>query len=300
MEAIAAGVAGWLLALSALYLAQRWYDKKRAAEQRESLQAVASGMALMTAMQQHRGMAAALLSGDASFAGRLAGKQQDVERALTALDDSFTRIRMFALLARRLEEIRSGWRKLCQQVQSLSPEKSFAAHTELVQLVLYLLGDMGERGGLLEAHAPELAAMADALLLRIPPLTESIGQARALGTGFAAKGGCGAVGRVRLNFLLRRIRDGLDGALSEHPRLAARAQECRYKVNALLVLIETRLVGVEQVDLAPDFYFRSATEAIDACLALWQAGEQVMRNELLAGTATTIAEPGTAASVRVG
>jgi hypothetical protein len=274
METITISLAGWLLALAALCWGQFRHDKRRAAERSRALAAVGQGVTLMTAIQQHRGMAAALLNGDDSFAVKLAGKQQEVEHALTTLGDSFCQITAFSVLERRLETIRTDWQTLRSQVSSFTSEKSFTSHTSLIQQVLYLLGDMGERGGLLEAHAPNLAALADILLLRIPPLTESIGQARALGTGFAAKGSCGAVGRVRLHHLERRIGDLMAGIMSEQQQLSTREQECRYKVNVLLALIETRLVGTEQIDLSPEQYFRTATDAIDACLALWHTAEQ--------------------------
>lgn len=274
METIALCLAGWLFALTALCWGQLRHDKQRAAERGRALAAVSQGMTLMTAMQQHRGMAAALLNGDGSFATKLAGKQEEVESTLIGLVGHFSRIAAFGVLEHRLETIRTNWQNLRRQVGSFTPEQSFAAHTSLIQQMLYLLGDMGERGGLLEAHAPTLAALADILLLRIPPLTESIGQARALGTGFAAKGSCGAVGRVRLRYLERRIGDLMTGIMSEQPQLSARAQECRYKVNVLLALIETRLIGAERIDLAPEQYFRTATEAIDGCLALWHSAEQ--------------------------
>ncbi|MBI3145055.1 MAG: nitrate- and nitrite sensing domain-containing protein [Pseudogulbenkiania sp.] len=286
MEAIATSVGLLATATTTLHWLQARSNAKRAVRRRLSLDAVGKGVALMTVMQQHRGMAAALLSGDKGFAERLASKQQEVDSALSALGDRLALLPELAAAGRRFENIRTGWVQLCQEVRGYSAEQSFAAHTALVQQILYLLGDMGERGGLLEARAPAVAALAQVLLLRLPLLTESIGQARALGTGFAAQGRCGAVGRIRLSFLERRIRDCLSdvGTMLETQSLVGRAQECRHKVDALLTLMETRLIGIDRISLAPDAYFRCATEAIDACLALWQAVEQVTRQALPAAT----------------
>lgn len=281
MEAIVSSM-GLLAAAAALGWAQARERAARSARRRLSLDAVRQAIALMTVMQQHRGMAAALLNGDTGFAGRLVDKQREVDSTLSALCSGFARVPGFAASGRRLDAIRAAWVELRQGVRGYSAEQSFAAHTALVQQILYLLGDMGERGGLLEARAPAVAVLAEVLLLRLPLLAESIGQARALGTGFAAQGGCGAVGRIRLGFLERRIGECLTrlGTALASPPLAADAQRCRHKVDSLLALIESGLIGVERITLAPDAYFRCATEAIDACLALWQAAEQATRQAL--------------------
>jgi hypothetical protein len=285
MEAITSSMGLMAAASAALGWAQRRERAARSARRRLSLDAVRQGIALMTVVQQHRGMAAALLNGDTGFAGRLAEKQREVDATLAELGTGFARVPEFAAGGRRLDAIRAAWAQLCQGVRGYSAEQSFSAHTTLVQQVLYLLGDMGERGGLLEARAPALGALAEVLLLRLPLLAESIGQARALGTGFAAQGRCGAVGRIRLSFLERRIGECLAGlgVVLDSPALAAPAQRCRHQVGRLLATIEVDLIGAERITLAPDAYFRCATEAIDACLALWQAAELVTRQALAAG-----------------
>ncbi|WP_084187188.1 nitrate- and nitrite sensing domain-containing protein [Andreprevotia chitinilytica] len=285
MVAIATSVGILTSATAAMHWAQAQSDKKHAARRDLSLGAVNRGVALMTVVQQHRGMAAALLNGDQSFADRLNNKQQEVDNTLSALGEYFARVTEFAAGGKRLEAIRAAWAQLRQEARRYTVEKSFATHTALIQQVLYLLGDMGERGGLLEVRNPALATLAEVLLLRLPLLTESIGQARALGTGYAVRGRCGAVGRIRLSFLQRRIRDCLNRAnvIAESPTLAASTQACRHKVDALQTLIDTHLTGVERIELAPDAYFRAATEAIDACLALWHAAEQATRQVLPGG-----------------
>ncbi|WP_024302166.1 nitrate- and nitrite sensing domain-containing protein [Pseudogulbenkiania sp. MAI-1] len=282
MEAIASSIGLLAAAGTALGWAQGRERSARRARRHLSLDAVRQGIALMTVMQQHRGMAAALLSGDTGFAVRLADKQREVEGRLAELGACFARVPALAAGGRRLEAIRAAWTQLCQEVRGYTAEQSFAVHTALVQQVLYLLGDIGERGGLLEARSPAVAALAEVLLLRLPLLAESIGQARALGTGFAAQGRCGAVGRIRLSLLERRIGECLAGlgVVLDSPSLVAPAQRCRQQVWHLSASIEADLIGVERITLAPDAYFRCATEAIDACLALWQAAEQVTRRAL--------------------
>ncbi|WP_018150880.1 nitrate- and nitrite sensing domain-containing protein [Leeia oryzae] len=263
--------------LSGVFVLLHWLQRKLAQmsqlRRQRGLGAVKAGVNLMTCVQQHRGMSAALLSGDHSFKPRLLGMQDKIAQALNQVSDALTNAPEQGMARRRFLQIQQAWSQLQQQVQTLNPEQSFKQHTGLIRQVLYLLGDMGERAGLLEGHRLAQTQLAEVLLQRLPLLAESIGQARALGSASAAKGACGAVGRIRLAFLLQRIRtcQTQTDIAFDYPALTALATRCSEKVDALQMVISTRILGPDTIDLAPDAYFKMATDAIDACLALWQA-----------------------------
>ena len=259
--------------LGLLYWLQRKQHHDMSAQKRDGLAAVRNGMTLITCVQQHRGMSAALLSGDKSFLPRLVTTQDQVANAIRQVADILGIAAGQGMAKRRFAQISQAWLQLQQQVQSLTPEQSFNRHTALIRQILYLLGDMGERAGLLEGHLPAQTQLAEVLLLRLPLLIESVGQARALGSASAAKGVCGAVGRIRLAFLLQRIRNCQTKAsiVFEVPALSTPANRCQEKVDVLQSIISTRILGSERIDLAPEAYFRMATDTIEACLALWQA-----------------------------
>src|SRR5690242_2134645 len=109
MEAIASSMGLLAAASTALGWAQRRERAARSVRRRLSLDAVRQGIALMTVMQQHRGMAAALLNGDTGFAGRLADKQREVDSTLSALCAGFARAPGLAASGRRLDAIRTAW-----------------------------------------------------------------------------------------------------------------------------------------------------------------------------------------------
>jgi len=128
------------------------------------------------------------------------------------------------------------------------------------------MGDMGEHLGLLDGEGTALARLSNTLLLKLPLLLESIGQARALGSGYAAKGQCGAVGRIRLSFLEQRIRECFEGV-----HLAAIEDEAvSKKVEEFLHTLENRFIKTENVDISPAVFFQTATDAIESCLVLWK------------------------------
>lgn len=289
MAVIIAGMSVLFGATSVLNWSQMRQKKEDSRRRQSGLSAVRAGVTLMTVAQQHRGIAAALLNGDQRFISRLAAKQQEIGQAMVVLAHVLNEAPELAASGWRFASVQKTWRQLHTTVQTLTPEASFNEHTALIQQILYVLGDVGERAGLLENRRAGVLFPAESLLLRLPLLTECIGQARALGSGFAARGKIGAVGRIRLTFLEQRMRENLSRAVTalESLSLQAPSATCRDKVHALLNVISARIVGPEKIDITPEAYFAIATEAIDACLALWREAAQVA--EL---TESSVAKPG--------
>lgn len=285
MVALIGSLSGLAVAVGALGLARVGQHKQRRQRRQTGLAAVREALACVTAVQQHRGMAAALLNGDAAFGPRLSAKQAEVDAAVQALATRIGETPVLTVCMPRRERIDAQWRQLAGRIHGMTPEQSFAAHTVLVQQLLYQLGDLGEQAGLLDTHDDAEHRLVQLLLQRLPPLVEHIGQARALGSGFAAKGQCGAVGRIRLRFLAQRIGAGQASltALIDMPDWQRSAQVQGAEVGSLLALIETRLIGTDSIDLSPADYFRSATQTIDACLTLWQRVAADMEQRLDGG-----------------
>lgn len=261
----AAGITITLLIV--LYYLEMQRRAQRREKRRNGLRAVEQGIALMTVFQQHRGISAALLNGDQSFGPKQIAKQNEIDSMLGALSQMVARTPALASSQDSLKQLSDGWQKLRTQVRGLSPTQSFIEHTELVRSILYFIGDIGERAGLLESRDPHLVRLLETLLLRLPLLVETVGQARAMGTGFAARGQCGAVGRIRLTFLSRRIGHCLEELDSS---LADIGKDSEGKVKALLELLTKRIIAAERIDIAPERYYQTSTEAIDACLVLWR------------------------------
>lgn len=261
-----------ILGLCSITLLLLWGLERRRGQQRRhhrqrGLQTVRQVLTLLTAMQQHRGMASALLSGDARFAGKLAGKQSEVSAALTGVAQDLPSA-THSGTGRRLARLAAEWEQLCRDFRQGGADASFARHTALIRDALHLMGDVGERAGLLEDPDTVVRREAEMLLTRIPLLIESIGQTRALGTGFAAQGQCGAVGRIRLRFLKARVDDGLAHVAA---MAADEARACCGRVKNLQQTLDQQLITAQRIEIAPEKLFALASEAIDACLLLWQA-----------------------------
>lgn len=249
-----------------LKMVERNRNQRKNRLQVHGLTVLRQALDLLTNIQQHRGISAALLCGDQSFAPRLKTKRNDIEKIIRSLESALAEIPDLHPDSISLASINATWSQMSSSIASLTPEQSYAQHTDLNMKTIHLIGDIGEHLGMLDGEGTPPALMPSILLLRIPLLMESIGQARALGSGYAAKGRCGAVGRIRLSFLEQNIRE-CQHKISTSMTGNSPAME---RVNSLLKLLNEHFLHQEVINIAPDTLFRTASEAIEACVSLWQ------------------------------
>lgn len=233
---------------------------------------------LIMNIQQHRGMATAMLNGDSSFAPRQQQKRQEIDlllQRLQTLPGDFQR-RSEDFDRSDLENLLQQWQALIQTLPTLSAFESMTRHTAIIGTLLSWLRAVGE--SCLNTPAAATGIPVDLLVAtfveRLPVLAETLGQARALGTGLLAAGTPNAVGRVQMGYLCQRIEKlqqdtGL--ALKTH-RVDGELQYGYTKVDAavqdMLVAIRD---GVQESGKSPmnsGDYFRVATTAIDSVFNL--------------------------------
>jgi methyl-accepting chemotaxis protein len=154
---------------------------------------------LLESLPQHRGMANALLQGDESFRPKLTALQAQIDQDMELLAQRVAAGDCWGV-AVRVHRIQGAWSFITQQVNGFEPAESFARHTALVSEVLYLINDVADAAGLL-ALTGDSSRLIDAAINTLPQVTETLGQARGMGTGVAARGKCGTDMRVKLRYL---------------------------------------------------------------------------------------------------
>ena len=249
-----------------LYLADSHKKHRKMLRRIRGIAALQTGVTLMSTIQQHRGMSSGLLNGNDSFRTGLITKQAEARSIMSHMKALIDASPELARDRRTLENVTTGMEAIIGSLKQMTPEQSFSRHTELVRNTIHLIGDMGEHLGLMDNEGTPLAMLSNLLLLRLPLLMESIGQARALGSGYAAKGQVGAVGRIRLSFLESHIRECRENMHIPGNNGSAATE----KVEALLDLLEKEFIQVDEVNISPEQFFKAATDAIESCLKLWQ------------------------------
>lgn len=249
---------------------------------------------LLVDVQQHRGMMAVFLGGDASFKSRIEQKQTAIGQDIAALDAAHAQ---GLLTKERWENIRNDWQALRMEARALSAEASFQRHSELIRAVLYLIGDVAERSQLVGVCAADFT-LVDALWGKLPSVAENLGKARGIGSGVAAKGHCSSVARTKLRFLeehvgktIAYVDNELDhDDLSQSASFTQAWKEAHAVVHEFLQLLDEKLLGGERPTIDAEHYFSASTKAIDAVFHAFDQACSALENvcaEMAGGKRTT-------------
>ncbi len=234
-----------------------------------TLAACRSLLALIGHFQQHRGMSSALLSGDRAFLARLDGKACEIEALIPSLREMAREEEGRAhpcFTQNDLSLFRFQWEALREKLGGLSVEQSTAQHSLLVDQLLQWLAALGESRLEMLPGDRRTRGLVRNFAIRLPALSECLGQARALGTSVAAKRGCSAVARVRLMFLVARAEALLHQA-NEVGGQGGKADKAALAVQEMARVLRTRMLLRSGISVAAQEYFDIATAAIDSVFA---------------------------------
>lgn len=233
------------------------------------LAACQSLLKLTNHLQQHRGMSTAWLAGDKGFILRLDRKAGEIEMAIPELRDVARNEGTKAhpcFTLNELELFQFNWTTLKEKLPALSVEQSIAQHSFLIDQLLHWLAAIGESRVEMLLGERSGRALVKNYTIRLPALTECLGQARALGMSVATKRGCSAVTRVRLMFLVARAEALLNQAL-EAAGDGQQAEKAMLSVQQMARVIRTRMLLSSGVTVAAQDYFELASVAIDQVFA---------------------------------
>ena len=237
---------------------------------------------LLADMPQHRGMTNAYLNGDKSYRDRLVAKRRDVDAALAELGRVDARLRATIDTGGALAGIQQQWDRLKTESMNMAAADSFAAHTAMISNVLGLIAKVADSSEM--TLDPELDSfyLSDAMVNRLPVLLESMGQARGIGAGAAAKGELSGQLRVRLSVLQylisehnKALSEGLETALKVRSELAdllgQHIDTTTQSIGRFEHLLSRDLLGVEQISMPSATVFGAGTASINEALALYDA-----------------------------
>lgn len=240
---------------------------------------------LLGKLQQHRGMVSGYLNGDASFKYKISALQAEIDRETEQIA-----ARLLALPAHRagFESIQSHWRKLSPTVLHGTREQSFDNHCQLISAVLDLIRDIAERS-LLHRDSACPFGFIEIVWHLLPDTAEAIGQTRAIGTGIAAAGRSLSTERIKLGYLLTRIRNAagrLESGIARTPSAMAGAEfrrsfgEVQQRIVSLVGDIEQQLLATERPEIDSAGFFAHATQTLNGVFDLYDRAEAVANREL--------------------
>ncbi|MFC3116893.1 nitrate- and nitrite sensing domain-containing protein [Cellvibrio fontiphilus] len=203
---------------------------------------------LLTYVQQHRGLTTGFINGNEAAKLDIQLLEQQIKRSMAEVDAAgewmHNNVKWSSLL--------DHWSRLGVLYQQGDADKNFKQHNIFIANLLYLIDDVADVHHLTKITGDAMDTDWRYLL----SIAEYIGQARALGTGVAAKGQCSSVLRIQLNHLRNKIASSVDASWPE---------QSRREIQHLLHCIETQLV-VDRPSIQAQDYFRLATKCIEHVL----------------------------------
>lgn len=248
---------------------------------------------LLKDLQQHRGMASTYLSGDKSFQEKLVTKQREIEKDIQIIDSVDQRMGNTLQTSKDWNAIKIKWRALTGQVMSLQPAESFEIHTALISEVLALNAHVGDTSNLILDPGLDTNYLMASILNDLPHWSESLGQARALGSSVAAKKSITNQEKNKLIFLETQIKSSLSSTSrgievafkvnpSLRPTLEKSVQDNIKATNNLLAVLETEVINADQIVITAKDYFALATATIDTLFTTYDLEAPVLDNLLQA------------------
>lgn len=143
--------------------------------------------AVVDQMQQHRGLAGAVLGGDVSLKDKLAARQRGVDEAVAALDVVDSDVGARLELRDEWRDLKQKWQALRTQVMELSRAESLKRHTDLIEALLVTIGDAADNSNLTLDPDIDSYYLMDTMARKIPESIENIGKLRATGSGILAR-----------------------------------------------------------------------------------------------------------------
>ncbi len=278
-------IAALMLAVPSAMVMRDGLQRLQAARaERAGIPPAGAALELLRQTQQHRGVTAAALAGNAALAQAREGRQAEVARALQRTDAAVAALGDDAL-KQAMAGVRDGWQALAADVtaRAVTGPQSLARHTTLIAGQLDLLDDIANSSGIVFEADPAAYFLQSAVLRSLPLATETLGQLRARGAALLSQGQATAAERVRLETLAaqaqRAVRDSdkLLGLMAQHdPAMRDQLQAARtaaaVALEATRKLVDEQILQPETLSYAAPAFFAAATDAIDAHFKLVDAG----------------------------
>lgn len=258
-----------IFAISLMLVVSYKKSKNSKYTQKNGLSYIQDIKIIITLVQQHRGLSAALLNGDSSAQNKLALLREKVSTQKKLLNEPLF------IKNERWGAFLDHWERLIQQNSNTSVANSFEQHTMMIRNLAYLLEDTAEMSYLTADFLPKFKKIGY-VWRELVLATESIGQSRALGTGITTKKLCSNVEKVRLNFLIKTMKNTTEHTLQQLSFLPEEQQTHRNLVNnatesilQLITMIEYELIQAEKITIESTSYFNLATDTIEKMNAIF-------------------------------
>ncbi|MDH5572948.1 MAG: methyl-accepting chemotaxis protein [Gammaproteobacteria bacterium] len=234
-------------------------------------------------IQQHRGMTAAYINGASEFKDRIMQKRTIVDQKMAELQKVDSELAKQLGLSNAFSSLDQQWQAIKANSMQISSAEAIKAHSTLISSMLTLMSNVADASEI--TLDPELDSyyMGDALVAGLPNLLENMGQARAVGSGVAAKGSFTdqkvyvklAVLANNIQLYAGKLNKGLQAAFQNNEAIAKhlgnQVTENVTAIDKIQNLLHKDLLDVDTITINSDSVFDTATTAISGSYQLYDA-----------------------------
>jgi methyl-accepting chemotaxis protein len=234
-------------------------------------------LGLLKNLQEHRGIEAVILSGDASFKTALDGKRVDLGNDISAVDEIDQHLGSTLSTTPKWTALRDSTRALLDGSLRRTSGESFALHTKVIEDTISLITHVGDTSQLTLDPDVDSYYLMNIVIFQGPELSEVVAQARGLGGSVAAsaKPTPEQLGKLNelsalMNYLQKRVDASLTKVLQfEHlkadmnPEARALNSAVRDASDQVASLVASRGVNVDT-----SAYFAALTRSVESIFSI--------------------------------
>jgi len=237
---------------------------------------------LLVDTQKLRGLSAVYQNGNTSLKAQVSEQQtvvqNDLEKAKKSVAEANLKdtVPMFTQLSLKLHSLMSEYK-------TEDAKMVFQKYTDIVNDELALIVKVGDMSNLILDPDLDTFYLMDAVINKLPLLTENIGKSRGLGSAVLSKKSITLKQQIALTELLSGIRNTLSGlssgfesAYSYNPNLQQKIDPAFSALQESRKIFEnhTKKIIGEDFSLLPSKYFQEGTTAINKAIALYDISEK--------------------------
>jgi len=250
-------------------------------------------------VQQHRGMSAVMLGGNAGMAPQRQGQAQEVDKAFQTLKENLSRtVADSPAVGKNLAAVLAGWNDLRDGVAGgkITGPQSFLAHSDAIAK-LFDINDMILDDFKLSLDADlDSAKLITGGFIAFPLLTEELGKMRARGAAMLSKKTANEEDKLTIIRPSQRAQERLKQAdklfqqafeinASLKGTLSGPVEDAKKLAASAIALADAEVLKAEALNFPPQEFFGKFTEAIDAQFKVVDAVIASLENTLGAQTA---------------
>ncbi len=243
---------------------------------------IAAVRQILEHIPQHRGMTAAYLNGDGSFEAKIMEKRSQIDQQFSRLREVDAKLASALKTEGKIDALLAGWENIKQNSMNMLPSESLNSHNQLVTEVIELISHIADTSNLILDSELDSFHLVEAVVSHLPLLTDTMGQARAIGAGAAANSSLHPQRKLRLAVLMDRVSvsnqqldDALSQAISKNKDIASQLNNfdklTLTKISEFFAILDKELLATDIINADAAKIFNAGTDAITAAFKLYDA-----------------------------